>query len=57
MSGGQITQGPVGHIQDFRLSSKRDGKPLESFKRDTTESDFYVSTLAVVWRVNWSGQE
>lgn len=57
MSGGQITQSLMGLVQDFRLSPKSDRKTLECFKRETTQSDFYISTLGVAWRVNWSKQE
>ena len=57
MTGGQITQSLMGLVQDFRLSPKSDRKPLECFKRETTQSDFYISTLGVVWRVKLSKQE
>lgn len=46
-----------GSFRTYRLSPKSDRKPLECFKRETTQSDFYISTLGVVWRVNWSKQE
>lgn len=53
--GGQIIQSLVDQVKDFRIHPKKDGKPLECFKRETMRSDFhfYEATIPVVWRMNW----